>query len=131
MSCHHSCVCQTQAQAEMRITVPKLKPLHDAHRRCFTVGFAAIMAAIGPRAWPQVVPPDLIAVCAPCHGFEGIGKDVEIPNLAGQHDVYLANQLRAFRSGRRKHTDMHFIARELTDGEIERLATYFSKLSPR
>jgi cytochrome c553 len=50
--------------------------------------------------------PNLVATCAPCHGFEGIGKDVEIPNLAGQHDLYLSYRLRAFRSGRRKHTDL-------------------------
>ena len=75
--------------------------------------------------------PNLIATCAPCHGFEGIGKDVEIPNLAGQHDVYLIYQLRAFRSGKRKHTDMSFIARELTDTEINALATYYSGLPPR
>ena len=75
--------------------------------------------------------PDLVASCAPCHGFEGIGKDVEIPNLAGQHDVYLSYQLRAFRSGRRKHTDMNFMARELSDAEINALATYYSGLPPR
>lgn len=131
MSCHHPLVARRKRRGEMRIIVPKLKPLRDGHRRCLAAGFAAILVAIGPRAWCQVAPPDLVAVCAPCHSFEGIGKDVEIPNLVGQHDVYLANQLRAFRSGRRKHTDMHFIARELTDDEIERLATYFSRLPPR
>jgi cytochrome c553 len=76
-------------------------------------------------------PTNLVATCAPCHGFEGIGKDVEIPNLAGQHDVYLIYQLRGFRSGRRKHPDMSFMARELTDAEIDALASYYSKLAPR
>ena len=74
---------------------------------------------------------DIVAVCAPCHGFEGIGRDVEIPNLAGQHDVYLANQLRAFRGGKRRHTDMRFIAKELTDAEIDQIAAYYSRLPPR
>jgi cytochrome c553 len=76
-------------------------------------------------------PTNLIAACAPCHGFEGIGKDVEIPNLAGQHDVYLSYQLRAFRSGRRKHPDMSFMARDLTDAEIDALSSYYSGLPPR
>jgi cytochrome c553 len=131
MTRHHSDVGGRKPQAELRTTKRKLKPLRAAHRRSFAAGFTAIMVGIGPQARAQVAPPDLIAVCAPCHGFEGIAKDVEIPNLAGQHDVYLANQLRAFRSGRRKHTDMRFIARELTDDEIERLATYYSGLPPR
>ena len=107
------------------------KPLRAAYRRSFAAGFAGIMIAIGLQERGQAAQPDLVGVCAPCHGFEGISKDVEIPNLAGQHDVYLANQLRAFRSGRRKHTDMHFMAPKLTDDEIDRLVTYFSGLPPR
>jgi len=98
--------------------------------------FAAALLAIGlshqGKAEVQATEAtNLIAACAPCHGFEGIGKDVEIPNLAGQHDVYLAYQLRAFRSGRRKHPDMSFMARDLTDAEINALATYYSGLPPR
>jgi cytochrome c553 len=98
--------------------------------------FAAALLAIGlsnqGKAEVQATDPtNLIATCAPCHGFEGIGKDVEIPNLAGQHDVYLAYQLRAFRSGRRKHPDMSFMARDLTEGEIDALAAYYSGLPPR
>jgi len=85
----------------------------------------------GQAQAPATEPTKLVASCAPCHGFEGIGKDVEIPNLAGQHDVYLSYQLRAFRSGRRKHPDMSFMARKLTDAEINALATYYSGLPPR
>ena len=89
------------------------------------------LSAQGRAEAQATAPTSLIATCAPCHGFEGIGKDVEIPNLAGQHDVYLGYQLRAFRSGRRKHTDMRFMARDLTDAEINALATYYSGLPPR
>jgi cytochrome c553 len=45
--------------------------------------------------------------------------------------VYLTYQLRAFRSGRRKHPDMSFMARDLTDADIDALASYYSGLSPR
>jgi len=48
----------------------------------------------------------------PCHGLDGIGHDVEIPNIAGQHSVYLRNQLLAFKKGQRKHPEMRYIARE-------------------
>jgi cytochrome c553 len=98
--------------------------------------FAVALLAVGlsgqDKAQAQAAQPTkLVGTCAPCHGFEGIGKDVEIPNLAGQHDVYLSYQLRAFRSGRRKHPDMSFMARKLTDAEINALATYYSGLPPR
>jgi cytochrome c553 len=96
---------------------------------------AAVLLAIGlsqsEAQAPATEPTKLVASCAPCHGFEGIGKDVEIPNLAGQHDVYLSYQLRAFRSGKRKHPDMSFMARKLTDTEINALAIYYSALPPR
>src|SRR6516225_8621238 len=40
--------------------------------------------------------PAVAVVCAPCHGLDGIGHDVEVPNLAGQHSIYLRKQLLAF-----------------------------------
>jgi cytochrome c553 len=96
-----------------------------------TVMLAIVLSGHGQAQAPATEPTKLVASCAPCHGFEGIGKDVEIPNLAGQHDVYLSYQLRAFRSGRRKHPDMSFMARKLTDAEIDALAAYYSGLPPR
>ncbi|HXY58177.1 MAG TPA: cytochrome c [Methylocystis sp.] len=71
---------------------------------------------------------DMIAQCAACHGDEGIAKDVEIPNLAGQHDRYLVQQLQNFRSGKRPHKEMRYMSRHITDEEIEALAQYYSNL---
>jgi len=75
---------------------------------------------------------DLIAeACAPCHGEEGIAKSVDVPNLAGQHNVYLHNQLRAFQSGKRPHKEMRFMSRQMTDDDMRAIADYYSKLPPR
>ena len=75
---------------------------------------------------------DLIAeACAPCHGDEGIAKSVDVPNLAGQHNVYLYNQLRAFRTGKRPHKEMRFMSRQMTDADMRAIADYYSKLPPR
>ncbi len=71
---------------------------------------------------------DLIAQCAACHGAEGIAKDVEIPNLAGQHDRYLVTQLQNFRSGKRPHKEMRYMSRHLTDDEIAAVAQYYMQL---
>lgn len=70
----------------------------------------------------------LVAQCAACHGTEGIAKDVEIPNLAGQHDRYLVTQLQNFRSGKRPHKEMRYMSRHLTDEEIEAVAQYYMQL---
>jgi cytochrome c553 len=79
---------------------------------------------------PDVV--DLIAeACAPCHGDDGIAKSIDVPNLAGQHSIYLYNQLRAFRSGKRPHKEMLYMSRQMTDAEMRAIANYFAKLPPR
>jgi cytochrome c oxidase subunit 2 len=44
----------------------------------------------------------LYAVCAACHGADGLGKEeLNAPALKGQHDEYLVRQLNNFRQGLR------------------------------
>jgi cytochrome c553 len=75
--------------------------------------------------------PAVVAVCAPCHGLDGIGREVEVPNIAGQHSIYLREQLLAFKGNRRKHPEMYFVGRYLSDQEIDQLVLYFSTLPAR
>jgi cytochrome c553 len=75
--------------------------------------------------------PAIVSVCAPCHGADGSGGDVEKPNLAGQKSIYLRQQLEAFRAGTRKHPEMKSIGRDLTSREIDQLVVYYSTLAPR
>jgi len=68
-----------------------------------------------------------IAACNGCHVNGGNGP-VETPVLIGQQRQYLANQLRAYRDGRRRNDidqRMRNIAGQLTDAEIEGLAAYY------
>jgi cytochrome c553 len=92
---------------------------------------AGIMCA-GPACAQSDNLVDLIAeACAPCHGDEGIAKSVFVPNLAGQHNMYLYNQLRAFRSGKRPHKEMRFMSRQMTDADMRAIADYYAGLPPR
>ena len=68
------------------------------------------------------------AVCAACHGAQGISANPQWPNLAGQKDLYLIKQLKAFREGTRVDPLMSAQAQPLSDRDIEDLAAYFSKL---
>ena len=70
----------------------------------------------------------LAAVCMGCHGADGTSLNDEWPNLARQKKDYLAKQLRALRSGERKHPLMKPIADNLNDGEIAALTVFFSTL---
>jgi len=73
------------------------------------------------------------AVCAACHGANGISVSDAIPNLAGQRTAYLEGQLKAFKSGARKAPSptspvatMVAIATQLSDDDIANVAAHFS-----
>jgi cytochrome c553 len=63
-------------------------------------------------------------------GTDRIAKFSEVPNLAGQNELYLPKQLRAFHTGQRVHKEMRHISRKLTADEMEVIAAYFSALPP-
>lgn len=67
-------------------------------------------------------------LCAACHGPLGLATIANTPNLAGQPDVYLSEQLKAYRNGRRTHDIMTLIAKPLTDDEIANLVAWYSSL---
>jgi cytochrome c553 len=93
------------------------------------LSISAMLCPIAAEAQPKTSPA-VAAVCAPCHGLDGVGRDVEVPNIAGQHGMYLREQLSAFKNGRRKHPEMYFVGRHLTDREIDELVVYYSTLPP-
>ena len=68
------------------------------------------------------------AACAVCHGQLGLSNTPDAPHLAGQPAMYVAAQLRAYRSGERKHEVMAVIARPLTNDDIQNLAAWFSSI---
>jgi len=74
-------------------------------------------------------PPDKAKLCAACHGVDGMSVQPDAPNLAGQPEIYLRDQLRAYRSGKRTHEVMAVIAKPLTDAEVAELAAYYSAIA--
>ncbi len=68
--------------------------------------------------------------CAGCHGSNGIGLSGEFPNLAGQQEVYLIKQLKAFKTGSRQDPTMGVMVSSLSDDDILNLAAYYASLSP-
>jgi cytochrome c553 len=64
--------------------------------------------------------------CALCHGPTGQATLPNAPNLAGQQAIYLNEQLRNYRSGKRQNEVMNMIAKPLTDAEISHLAAWYS-----
>lgn len=68
------------------------------------------------------------AVCAACHGANGVSPSPLWPNLAGQQQAYLAKQMKDFRDGKRTDPTMTPMAAGLTDSDIENLAAYYAKM---
>lgn len=68
------------------------------------------------------------AVCAACHGANGISAAPMWPNLKGQKEAYLVKQLKDFKAGKRKDPSMDPMVKPLSDADIEDLAAYFSSL---
>ena len=68
------------------------------------------------------------ATCAGCHGLQGLSTLPNAPNLAGQPQIYLSEQLKNYRSGKRTHEVMSVIAKPLSDAEIDDLSSWYAAL---
>ncbi len=66
--------------------------------------------------------------CQTCHGIDGIARIPVAPHLAGESQIYLETQLKAFRSGKRENEMMSVVAKSLTDDEITNLAEWYSSI---
>jgi cytochrome c553 len=69
-----------------------------------------------------------ITTCQACHGLDGLSKNPESPNLAGQLESYLSRSLEAFRSGERKNDAMNIVAKELSDEDIADVSAYYASI---
>jgi len=69
--------------------------------------------------------------CTACHGPTGLSQVPDAPHLAGQPEMYLAQELKAYRSGKRAHEAMSLVAKGLSDEDIADLAAWFSSIAIR
>ena len=66
------------------------------------------------------------AVCASCHGATGESIVPDYPVLAGQHQSYLEQALKDYRSGARNNPIMAAFVATLSDEDIADLSAYFA-----
>ncbi len=70
------------------------------------------------------------AVCGACHGMTGSSVNPEWPNLAGQHESYIAAQLALFKQGVRDNALMMPMAMGLSDQDMLDLGAHFAAQAP-
>jgi cytochrome c553 len=67
-------------------------------------------------------------VCQACHGMDGLSKNPEAPNLAGQIENYLVKSLIEYRSEVRKNEAMNIVSKELSDEDITNISAYYASI---
>ncbi len=71
------------------------------------------------------------AICAACHGADGIAVIPGYPNLKGQSEQYIVSSIKAYKAGQRTGglaPVMQAQASMLSDDDIANLAAYYASL---
>ncbi len=112
---------------KMRIAIPAMLAL----------GLCAVSApsnAQAVRPTDQAAQKIAASVCVACHGPAGVSTSPLFPHLAGQSQIYLVAQLKAFKGKARGEKDAHDymwgMATLLEDTVMEDLARYYAAQNP-
>jgi cytochrome c553 len=66
------------------------------------------------------------AACVGCHGAEGVSVNLPGPTLAGQHEAYLLEALKAYITSERTDPMMSAGVQGLSDDDAANIAAYFA-----
>lgn len=91
---------------------------------------ACSLAAVPAAAGDATAGAQKAAVCGACHGMTGSSVNPEWPNLAGQHESYIAAQLALFKQGVRDNALMMPMAMGLSDQDMLDLGAHFAAQAP-
>ena len=90
------------------------------------VSLVSLAAALPALAGDAAVGKAKSATCAACHGPDGNSPSPGFPKLAGQHEGYIAKQLRDYKSGKRVNATMNAMVLPLSEQDMDDLAAYFA-----
>lgn len=109
-------------------------------KKAFALATCTLAAALAGTAYAQQggkaseTVERAIHVCNACHGEGGNSVSPQFPKLAGQQPLYLAEQLKQFRSQKRSDSSpqayMWGVSALLDDGTIQGLAEYYATQKP-
>lgn len=99
---------------ENRMMMRQTADIGESDVQAIAEYYAAKPRACPPPGTARETRPTIITRCAVCHGENGDGVTQHVPNLAGQHRLYLSDQVKKMRSAEKGEV---FI-----DADIARLA---------
>jgi cytochrome c553 len=98
-------------------------------RTLLVVALAAVGGAASAQKPAALPAHDKVSMCIGCHGIPGYKtaypEVYHVPKIGGQNPIYIANALKAYRTGERWHPSMRGIAASLSDKDIEDIAAYY------
>ena len=68
--------------------------------------------------------------CGNCHSLDGVSLDPNLPHLAGQHVIYLYDELNAYKNGEREDESMEKAVEFLSDDAFRKVSIYYTSLVP-
>jgi cytochrome c553 len=95
---------------------------HNPHSPRLNLVSAAPLAQAGDAAVGNAK----AAACVGCHGAEGVSVNLPGPTLAGQHEAYLLNALKAYIAAERSDPMMSAGAQGLSNDDAANIAAYFA-----
>lgn len=100
-------------------------------------GTVTLLAAAGEGRAQDAPPPGdvkagkaVAALCADCHGWDGIGREPGVPHLAGQYANYIHAGLTRYKTGDGKDERMSQVVADLSNEDMTNVAAYYSSLKP-
>lgn len=95
--------------------------------RCMLFVLCAFMPLLAAAGGDPAKGKEKAATCQACHGEDGNKViDPSYPILAGQHESYLVQALKDYRSGERSNAVMAGMSANLSDRDIEDLAAWYA-----
>ncbi len=86
----------------------------------------------GEKIYRGGIVSEQVPACIACHGAQGEGNELaNFPKLSGQHALYVAQSLRAFKEGEREggpNDMMHSVVHHMTTYDMEAVASYIQGL---
>jgi len=94
--------------------------------RAAVLGASLLVVFGAARAEGPLMPRNLAAVCANCHGTNGHARGDLIKPLAGVPAERIVAAMAGYRSGAVPATVMHQIAKGFSDDQIKAIAAYYA-----